>query len=336
MTGDTTMRAVLFDRFGGPDVLRIAEVERPRPGPGEVLVRMAAASVNPADWKTRAGWLSFFELPLPFVGGFDGAGRIAALGEGVAGLAAGDRVVVMSNMSVGRWGAFAEYACCPAATVAALPEGVDPIAAATLPVAGLTAWQALFDNGGLQRGESVLVNGGAGGTGSFAVQLARMTGARVAATCGPANLDYVRALGAERAIDYRNEDVAAVVAAFAPGGVDLLLDTVGDGSLADAPGLVRPGGRLLLIETLIADERLPDPERAAGRRVAIVRSSVVQANIGRQLAGLAEALHAGRIRPPEIEVLPAAQVAEAQARVAAGHVRGKLVLDLASPGVWGG
>jgi NADPH:quinone reductase-like Zn-dependent oxidoreductase len=328
------MRAVIFDRHGGAEVLRIAEVERPRPAAGEVLVEMAAASVNPADWKTREGWLTFFDLPMPFVGGFDGAGRVVEVGEGVSGLTPGDRVVVMSNMSYGQWGCYAQYARIPAHTLAQLPDSIAFTDAAAMPVGALTSWQAMIESGALKAGETVLVNGGAGGTGSFAIQLARMAGARVAATCGPKNLDYVRRLGAERAIDYRSEDVAAAVEAFAPGGVDLLLDAVGNGSLADAPGLVKPGGRLVMIETLMAGEILPDPARAERRGVELVRSSVVAGNIGRQLKALVEALQDGRIRPPQIEVLPVSRVAEAQRRVEEGHVRGKLVLDLAGPQVW--
>jgi NADPH2:quinone reductase len=325
--GDGMMRAMVIDRFGGPEVLHLATIERPRAAPGTVVIEVAFAGVNPADWKAREGWLArYFDYRFPFVVGFDAAGRVAEIGEGVTGLAIGDRVVTASNQGKGERGSYAAFVASDRERVVKLPDHVSLRDAAALPTAGITAWEAVFDVGGIVAGSTVLVNGGAGGTGSFAVQLARMAGARVAATCGPANLDYVRSLGADLAIDYRAEDVRAAVAAWAPGGVDLVVDTVGQGSLLDSIEMVRPGGIVAPIGTLIADEPMPDPARAAERGVRIVPTIADFARQERQLAALVAALGDGRIRAPAIEIVPLAETAEAHRRIAAGHVRGKILL----------
>lgn len=324
------MRAMIIERFGGLEALRLAEVPRPEPGAGEALIRIACAGVNPADWKIREGWLrQFVPFRLPHILGFDGAGTIVALGEGVSGLRIGERVVTASNQGKGAWGTYAEYAVSDVDRVVPLPDSVDFRIAAALPTAGITSWEALFDVGGLRAGQRVLVNGGAGGMGSWCIQLAKMAGAAVAATCGPRNLEYVRALGADVAIDYRGQDVVAAVRGWAPEGVDLIVDTVGQGTLLGSVELVKRGGIIAPIGTLIAGEPQPDVARAAARGVRIVPTMSSFERQGRQLRALVETLAAGRIRAPAIEVLSLSAAAEAQRRVQAGHVRGKIVLDVA-------
>jgi NADPH:quinone reductase len=324
------MRAMVIDRPGGSETLHLAEAETPRPGPGQVLVRLAYAGVNPADWKVREGWLSpFFDYRFPFVLGFDGAGLVAALGEGVGGLEIGDRVAAVSNQGTGAWGTYADYCIADADRVARLPASVDLAEAAALPTAGMTAWSAVFDVGEAGEGRTVLINGGAGGVGGYAIQLARMAGAKVAATSGAANLDYLRRLGADLAIDYRLGDVAAAVRAFAPEGVDLLVDAVGQGSLIEGWRLVRPGGVVAPIATLIPNEPQPDADRAAAQGVRIAPTMSTYDRQGAQLRGLVAAMGEGRLRAPDIEVLDLSQAGEAHARVQAGHVRGKIVLKIA-------
>lgn len=326
----TRMQAMIIERFGGPEELRLAEVPQPRPGAGEVLIRIACAGVNPADWKIREGWLQqFVPLPFPHVLGFDGAGTIAALGNGVDGLCVGERVVTASNQGKGAWGTYAEYAVSDVDRVVPLPDAIDFRVAAALPTAGITSWEALFHVGGLRAGQRVLVNGGAGGMGSWCIQIAKMAGAAVAVTCGPGNLGYVRSLGADLAIDYRAQDVLAAVRGWAPEGVDLAVDTVGQGTLLEAVELVKRGGIIAPIGTLIAGEAQPDTARAEARGVRIVPTMSSFERQGEQLRALVAALAAGHLRAPAIEVLPLAAAAEAQRRVQAGHVRGKIVLDVA-------
>ncbi|WP_176590283.1 NADP-dependent oxidoreductase [Sphingobium sp. EM0848] len=327
------MRAIILNRFGGTEVLQPAEIERPRAAPGGVVVQVAFAGVNPADWKAREGWLApFFDYHFPFVLGFDAAGIVAEIGDGVNGLAVGDRVVTASNQGRGERGSYAEYVASDQERVVKLPDHVSLRDAATLPTAGMTAWEAVFDVGGAAPGQKVLINGGAGGTGSYAIQLARMAGAEVAATCGPQNLDYVRALGADLAIDYRKGAVLDAVRAWAPDGVDLIIDTVGQGSLLQSIEMVKRGGLVVQISTLIADEPMPDMTQAEALGVRVTVASSTFPNQPRQLNGLVDALATGRIRAPEIHVMPLHAAAEAQQRVAAGHVRGKILLDVRGDG----
>ena len=320
------MRAMAIDRYAGPEAIAVRTLPVPAAGPGEVLVKMAAVGVNPADWKACAGFLPF--LPdsfLPLVPGFDGTGTIVALGEGVNELAVGDRIAFMSGLPLGRGGTWSDYAVCPAAHAARLPDSLSFAEAATIPVPGISPREAL-DQGGVKAAERVLVNGGSGGTGVWAIQIACAAGARVAATAGPANQDLLRALGVECAIDYRGEDVAARIDAWAPGGVDLLLDTVGQRSLADPAALVRPGGRYVAIETMLPGEALPDVASFVAKHVTAIRASASFPRLGEHLKALVEAVGAGTMAVPPVETLPLEDAATAMARVRTGHVRGKIVL----------
>lgn len=325
------MQAMVLDQFGGPEVLHMAEIERPEATPGQVVIQVAYVSVNPADWKAREGWLAqYFQYQFPFVVGFDAAGVVAAVGEGVTGLAVGDRVVTPGNQGMGERGSYAEYVRSAAERVIPLPANVTFLQAATLPTAGMTAWKAVFDNGQVGPGQKVVVNGGAGGTGSFAIQLARMAGAEVATTCSAGNFEYVRELGASHAIDYRAGSVVEAIRAWAPGGVDLIVDTVGQGTFVDTIETVRRGGVICPIGTLIADEAPYDPARLTAAGVSVIPTISDFESQPRQLAGLVEALSSGRIRVPDHVIMPLAEAGRAHALVQAGHVRGKILLEVNS------
>ena len=313
------MKAVVIDRFGGADAVRIADVPRPVPAEGEVLVAMRAASINPADWKLREGWLRAAHEPVfPYVLGFDGAGVVVESGQ---------RVAVKSAVGRGGHGTMAEFATVPAHLAAPLPDTIDFFDAAAVPTAGITAWEMVFEAGRVAPGHRVLVNGGAGGTGSLAVQLARMAGAEVAATAGPENLDYLRSLGAA-AIDYRAGNVEAAVRRLFPNGLDTILDTVGQGALAEPLAMLRGGGRLITVATLVEGEIRPDPSEAERRGIAVVTATSDRSREGEQLRNLIEALAAGHIAWPAVDVVPATDASAAIERVRQGHVRGKIVLDL--------
>ena len=325
------MKAMVLDSFGGPEVLHLAEIEKPVATPGNVVVQIAYASVNPADWKSREGWLArYFDYTFPFVVGFDAAGIVAEVGEGVTGLAVGDRVVTPGNQGIGERGSYAEYVRGAAERVIKLPDHVSLRDAATLPTAGMTAWQATLDAGQAGPGKTVVVNGGAGGTGSFAIQIARMAGARVATTCSPRNFDYVASLGAERAIDYRQGDVYAQIREWAPDGVDTVVDTVGQGTFVDVVDVMKRGGIVAPIGTLIAEEPTIDPARAEAAGITVIPTVSSFEHQPRQLRGLVDALASGEIKVPEYTVMPLAQAGDAHRQVQEGHVRGKILLEVNS------
>jgi NADPH:quinone reductase-like Zn-dependent oxidoreductase len=222
------MRAVLLRETGDADVLRLEEVEQPEPGEGEVLIRVRAASINPIDWKYRRG---IMPKALPAVLGNDVSGTVER--SRAEGFAEGEDV-----FGIAPSGGYAEFATAPAPLLAKKPAGVSHEQAAAIPVGGLTAWQALFDRGGLERGQTALVAGAAGGVGHFAVQFAKRAGARVIGTGSSRNRDFVLGLGAEEYIDYTRQDVAESLS-----GVDLAFDTVGGETTQSLIAVVREGGR---------------------------------------------------------------------------------------------
>ncbi|MCB1853639.1 MAG: NADP-dependent oxidoreductase [Halieaceae bacterium] len=325
------MHAIIINETGGPEVLRYGEIETPEPGPGELRVRVAYAGVNPADWKNRQGMLAMYRpYVFPYIIGFDAAGVVDKLGEGVTGFAVGDRVFTPTNHGQGGQGSYAEYALAATDRVAHIPDGLGFAEAAALPVAALTAWQGLFDRGGVKAGQRVMIHGGSGGLGSFAVQFARWAGAHVAATCSTPNVDYVRGLGAERVIDYRKEDIADALAAWAPGGLDYLMDAVGVSTLPNGLDLVRAGGTYVSIPTLNDDGDIP-ASMAASAAKGVTREFSVMTDVGSAatLAQIARLLAEGHVKLPPIKEYALRDAAEAHRQIECGHTRGKLVLKVA-------
>ncbi|GAB3290146.1 NADP-dependent oxidoreductase [Parahaliea aestuarii] len=328
------MYAMIIRRTGGPEVLEYAELETPQPGPGEVLVQVAYAGINPADWKNRQGYLEQYRpYRFPYIIGFDAAGVVAAVGDGVTGLTVGDRVCTPTNHGQGGQGSYAQYTLANEDRVARIPAALGFREAAALPVAALTAWQGLFDRGGLERGQRALIHGGSGGLGGFAVQFARWAGARVAATCSTPNVDYLRELGIERVIDYRRENIAAAIADWAPGGLDYLMDAVGVSTLPDGLDLVRPGGTFVSIPTLVDDGDIPAAAEAAAQRgVRRVFSTMDDTACAATLEKIAGLLASGELTLPPIREFALRDVAEAHRILQQGHNRGKMVLRVAEPG----
>lgn len=324
------MRAMVINGFGGPEQLVWGDLPMPEADAGEVLVRVLCAGVNPADWKTRVGKLStYIDYHFPFVLGFDFAGIVEAVGEGVDTFGPGDRVFGMSKQGQGRDGSYAEYCIADAAFLAALPAGWSFAQAAALPVAGTTAYGGLVDVGELKAGQAVLINGGAGGVGSLGIQIAHALGARVAVTCGLDNMSYVRGFGADHAIDYRAGDVVQAVRKWAPGGVDLVLDAVGLGSLlASAVDVVAPGGRYVEIATLVSQASADEVAHAAANGVSILSNMNAVTRLPQHLTELAALCAAGGVKPPAIEILPLGEAPEAHRRIEGQHVRGKIILKV--------
>lgn len=307
------MRAVRFHEYGPPDVLRVETVPRPDPGEGEVLVRVHSAGVNPIDWKYRAGYLrEFMPLDLPHIPGFELSGTVEEIGPGTAGFAPGGELFGRAA------GAYAEYAVVPATSLAHKPAAISFDQAATLPIGGVTAWAGLFEAAKLEPGQRLLVHGGAGGVGSFVVQLAHWKGAHVIATASAGNLDFVRALGADEVIDYR-----AVRFEDELRDLDVVFDTVGGEITERSWGVLRPGGMLVVIAGM------PDADTAEARgvRTSGTQAPEVTGPILAQLAALAES---GDLDPQVGETFPLAEAARAHAVSETGHGRGRIVLHVAT------
>jgi NADPH:quinone reductase-like Zn-dependent oxidoreductase len=309
--------AILVERFGGPEVLQLASVEEPAPGPGEVLVRVAAAGVNPVDWKVRAGTAGDrFGRP-PYVPGWDLAGEVEATGDDVWAFAAGDEVFGMPRFPEPA-GCYAEYVCAPADHLAAAPAGMDRTAAAGLPLAGLTALQVL-DLAGVTEGQRVLVHAAAGGVGHLAVQLARARGAHVVGTARADKHPFLHELGVDQAVDY-----TTVAFEQAVGDVDVVVSPVGGDYGRRSLRVLRPGGVLAMIVGG-GDQGLAAAAQAAG--VRMVRHLVRPDGPGlARLAGLAEG---GGLRVAVEHLLPLEQAARAHELGERGRTRGKIVLAVA-------
>lgn len=328
------MRAMVFDRYGEPDVMQLRDVSVPEPQGDEVLIRVGYAGVNPSDTKARAGHSArggyrYRQVDFPFVTGMDAAGVVERAGSRVKEFRKGDRVITWSAVDGKTWGSYAEFMRVPAAHVAPMPMSLNFAQAAAIPIASLTAFQALFhaEKGGMIPGQKVLIHGAAGGVGSFAVQFAKSGGLLVAATCGTANVAYVRSLGADRVIDYKTEDVCQALRHWSAEGVDVVLDTVGPATLPQALDMLRPGGRLVNILTVTADGDVERDRQEAERRG--LRKIVTLIDFERARDSMREITHlidAGLVRVPAINELPLEDAARAHQLVETGHVRGKLVL----------
>jgi NADPH2:quinone reductase len=315
------MKAVVFDAFGGPERLRVAEVHKPAPAAGEILIEVHCASVNPVDWKIREGMLAeMFPYEFPIVPGWDAAGVVAAVGKGETGFRAGDRVYAYCRKPKVQHGTYAEFVTIAADAAAPMPGNFGFAEASTIPLAGLTAWQSLFDAAKVSAGQKVLIHAGAGGVGSFAIQFARHAGATVYTTARRENHGYVKGLGADAAIDYAREKFVDAVRVLAPGGVDLVYDTVGGPVQKESYRVLKPGGMLVSIVNL------PDPEEA--RPYGARTNFVFVSPDGGQLRRISALVESGEVKPPAYEEFPMERAAEAQERSRGGHVRGKIVLKI--------
>ncbi|MDB5319773.1 MAG: alcohol dehydrogenase [Phycisphaerales bacterium] len=306
------MKAVRLHQRGGPEQIVVEEAPLPAPGEGEVRIRVAAAAITPGE----LGWDETYRHPdksprLPTIPGHDVAGVVDALGAGVTDVAVGDAVYALVDFPLN--GSAAEYVVVPAADVAAAPRTIDAVRAAAVPLSGLTAWQGLFDHGRLAAGERVLIHGGAGGVGGFAVQMARWCGAHVIATASSRSVGLVRELGADEVVDYGADRFEEVVH-----DVDVVFDTVGGETLARSLKSVRRGGRLVSIAGV------PDKDKTAEAGVSgiffIVRPSRAQ------LEQIGQLIDEGQLRVNVQEVYPLAEARKAFERSLAGHLSGKVVL----------
>jgi NADPH:quinone reductase-like Zn-dependent oxidoreductase len=307
------MKAVLLTGHGGPEMLRYGDAPDPIAGPGEVVVDIHAASVNAADYKVRRGTGRSSDIRFPHILGRDFSGMVSALGAGVADLAVGDAVFGVTEP--GKEGAYAEKIAIKAAILARKPARLGHAEAAAMALTSLTALWALEDTARLRAGETILIQGGAGGVAGFAIQLAKHLGARVITTASARNHDYVRRLGADRVIDYHTEDFSATVR-----DCDVVFDTVGGDVQIRSYAVLKPGGRLVWIA--------PAPEgfKPTRKDVETLRPAVARdrAHLERMLA----LLERGAVWPPAITRFKLAEAADAH-RVSEGrHLQGKLVFEV--------
>jgi alcohol dehydrogenase len=338
-TTEPPMRAFLLDRYGGPESARLAEVPRPEPRDRDVLIHVHAAGLNPVDYKIREGKLKpITDYSLPVVLGNELSGTVIARGAAATRFAIGD--AVFARVAKDRLGAFAEYACVDEDCVARVPSSIDLVHAAAVPLAALTAMQCLRDELALQRGQRLLVNGGAGGVGTFAIPLARLFGLDVTATASARGADLVRSLGANRVIDYTTTPLASLARDF-----DGALDLVGGDSLSALFALVKPGGAVVSIAGLPEPQTarkdlgrgsvlaflfwmISFPLRQVARRNGVRYRYKFMHPSGTELTELAQLIDAGTLPVTVDRVFPFAQIADAFAYLEQGRAKGKVVVRM--------
>ncbi len=310
----TTMKAVRIHAYGGPELLHYEDVPRPELKPEDLLIQVRAAAVNPVDWKIREGYLQgFLNHRLPLILGWDVAGTVVEVGPDATGFEIGDEVYARPDIE--RDGGYAEFIAVKASEAAPKPATLDPVHAAAVPLAALTAWQSLVDAAQLQAGQTVLIHAAAGGVGSLAVQLAKARGARVIATASAVNTGLVADLGVDQFVDYTRTRFERVVKE-----VDVVLDTLGGETQERSWQVLKPGGILVSVIS-------PPPEATAtahGVRGAFV---FVQPS-GPQLVQIAQLIDQGRMKPIIHAVLPLTEARQAQVISQGGHARGKIVLHV--------
>ncbi|MFN3339503.1 MAG: NADP-dependent oxidoreductase [Dietzia sp.] len=313
MTTPATMRAVTQQSLGEPDVLVVVDQPRPEPRTNEILVRVKAASVNPTDWKHRANG-GFLGQP-PFVLGWDLSGVVEAVGIGVARFVPGDEVFGMLSYPFGH-GAHADYVAAPASWFAPKPASLAHVQAAALPLVSLTAWQALVENADVQPGQRVLIHAAAGGVGHVAVQIAKARGAHVIGTASAGKHEFLRELGVDEAIDYREVDFAEEV-----GDVDVVLDTIGGEYSTRSLRTLRPGGIVVSILPVGSDDLFREADELGVRAIRMLVDSSRH-----DLVSITELVEQGALRARIADVFPLEQAAEAHRLGETGRTTGKMVL----------
>lgn len=315
------MKALTINKFGGVEETSWSDLPVPQPQPGEVQIHISHAAVNPVDWKICEGYLKKL-LPhaFPLIPGWDASGTVFAVGEEVTEFKTGDKVYAFCRKPTVQWGTYAEYVCFDAAHVAPMPSSLTAAQAASIPLVALTAWQSLFDDAKLQKGQSILVHAGAGGVGSMALQFAKHVGAKVYTTASANHHDYVKQMGADIAIDYNKRPFEEALKEYEPEGVDVVYDCVGYDTLEKSYQVVKKGGCLVSIVNR------PDPEQCEAHGIRSAFTFVRPE--GSQLASIGKLIDNGKVVPPTIKELPFDDYAQAWKQIKSHHTEGKIVLKI--------
>ncbi len=313
------MKAALIHSFEGIEKISIEEVSIPLPKEDEVQIAIKAASINPVDWKIAEGLLKTrMEYQLPIILGWDAAGEVSKVGKNVENLKEGDPVFAYCRKETVHDGSYAEYICLRATQVVKKPKGLTFAEAAAIPLCALAAWQSLYDTAHLKAKEVALIHAGAGGVGSFAIQLAKLAGAYVITTTSQPNFDYVKKLGADEVIDYTKDNCIDYLRKKRPQGVDVVLDTVGGEVLKQSYQAAKEGGRLVTIVGVV-DHGLASKKRLFAEYISVRPD-------GEELEQIASLLSEKQLIPPRIQEIPFDELTLALRKSREGHVQGKLVL----------
>lgn len=308
------MKAIRIHQFGGPEVLKYEDAPRPVPAADEVLIKVYASGMNPVDWKMRAGLAeSLFPIQLPFIPGWDVSGEIEEVGSDILTFKKGDEVY--GRPDVTRDGTYAEYVTVKANQINFKPKSINHDKASAVPLAGLTAWQGLFDYGHVEEGQKVLIHAAAGGVGSFAVQLAKWKGAYVIGTSSEENIDFLFDLGADEAIDYKNEKIEDRLK-----DVDLVFDLIGGDTQKRSLKIIKKGGRLITT----VQPKYQEEAKANDIHMEVFMTK----SLPEELEQIGNLIDSGKIKPIVTRTFLLKDAAEAQKEIEKGHTRGKMVLTV--------
>lgn len=315
------MKAIVIESYGGPEQLKLVDTKIPEPQDHEVQIQVEYAAINPVDWKIREGLLErMIPCRFPAILGWDVSGTITAVGKKVKQFKLGDAVFSYCRRPEVHSGTYAEYTCVEEDHIALKPENITFAQSSAVPLAALTAWQALHEAVKLKKGETILVHAGAGGVGSFAIQIAKLLGAHVYTTASSNHQLYVNQLGAEVAIDYHKKNFVQAIKELHPKGIDAVFDCIGGDTLKESYKVLKPKGRLVSI--------VERPNEADAKEHQVEALFVFVRPDGKQLKEIAELITKGKIQAPHIEEYRLEDAAKAQEKLQAGHTEGKIVLKV--------
>jgi NADPH:quinone reductase-like Zn-dependent oxidoreductase len=315
------MKAAYIESFAPQGNIKIGQVPTPKPGDGEVCIAISYAGVNPADAKIAQGlFRSRIAHQFPLILGWEASGIIHSLGQHTTSLKVGDKVYVYCRKPILQWGSWAQYLVFPEEHVVLMPKNLSMAEAAAIPLAGLTAWQALFEKINLKPGEQILIHGGGGGVGGFAIQWAKIYGAQVITTATLSKFDYIKKLGADEVIDYQKASFVDQIRKFHPSGVDAVFDTIGGSVYEKSFEVLKPGGRIVSL--------LSQPDANLAARFKVKADYLFVHPNGKQLQEIAKLFELGKAKPPHIRELPLDQASQAIEEIKQGHTIGKIVIKI--------